>query len=248
MRWAVILLLFPFVGGAAHAQSIPFPFETDTEARQLAVTVTPDRRTMRGLPASLRTARAAMHAGEPVSDEDLARLAGAGDGLAAQNLARRLIADEDADPSDIAYYSALAVMTGRIWTLPDMIRAMRQLEPGQEPSDRVRTYIRALYPHAWEGNTLALDAVVEFNGEGRLFGALSDRTRSRILERSAADGEGRAELRMAVALMERGIESETERARVLELLALAEVSSHIGIRTTALNLTDRLDRNDAGGG
>ncbi|MEM9248563.1 MAG: hypothetical protein AAGB05_07680 [Pseudomonadota bacterium] len=235
-------------GSMATAQTVPFPFEPDREARQLSVTVTPDRRSMRGLSPSLRTARAAMHAGETIADQDLARLAEAGDGLAAQTLARRLVAQPEADPSDVAYYSALAVMTGRVWTLPQMVRAMRQLTPGQEPSDRVRAYIRALYPHAWEGNTLALDAVVAFNGEGRLFGALSDRTRERILERSARDGEGRAELRLAVARLEAGVETAQARAEVRALLERAEASTHLGIRTAAQNLIARLDRNDTGGG
>ncbi len=65
--------------------------------------------------------------------------------------------------------------TGRIWPLQDAITAMHQLDPATEPSDRIQMYIQTLYAHALAGNALALDAVVDLNGEGRLFGPMSMR-------------------------------------------------------------------------
>ena len=42
------------------------------------------------------------------------------------------------------------------------------------------------------GNVLALDALIVLNGEGRLFGPMSDRTRDRIVAQAEQAGDGRA--------------------------------------------------------
>ncbi|MFC6585187.1 hypothetical protein [Sulfitobacter aestuariivivens] len=169
------------------------------------------------------------------------QLALAGDGLAAQRYARQLISGRvAASPSDIAYFSAIAVGTGRVWTLGPMIEAMHKLDPAQEPRARVRKYIKVLYPYAWAGNALALDALVAFNGEGRLFGPLSDATRDRILSEAQTQGDGRIELGLAMAILESERSKTTPDSSALDqarsYLATAEASGHLAVRTTAQNL------------
>lgn len=236
----------------AQAQTIPLPFsdEGGVEARQVSVTVVPGRRSMKGLPADLVRARAQMHARQPVSDADLRRLAEYDDGLAAQLYVRRLIAQGRAvsDASDLAYFSAIAVGAGRVWTLPDMVAAMHHLDPRSELGARVRKYIQVLYPHAWAGNTLALQAVVDFNGKGKLFGALSDATRDKILAQSRENADGRVELRLALALLEKPTPSQTDRQEARKLLDRASKSTHLGVMTTAMNLLGLMDRKYASGG
>ncbi|WP_136441955.1 hypothetical protein [Pacificoceanicola onchidii] len=247
---AVLCFALCFAGSTTIAQTIPLPFSDSVEARQVSVVVTPDRRSMKGLPTHLVRARRAMHAKQDVSDADLRALAEKGDGLAAQRYVRRLVAQGKArsEASDVAYFSAVAVGAGRVWTLPDMIEAMHHLSAETEPRKRISTYIKVLYAHAWAGNTLALDAVVAFNGDDKLFGALSERTRDKILAQGKQNADGKVELRMAVEMLEQGSLSEQERARTRDLLAKAAASGHLGIMTTAENLMAQMDREAAADG
>jgi len=243
----LFLCLCVFCATPAVAQNMPLPFSSDIESARISVTVIPQRRNMKGLPPSLISAREQMHAHQPISDANLIKLSEAGYGLAAQIYVRRLISTGAAAhvPSDVAYYSAIAVATGRVWTLPDMIEAMKRLNPASEPQARLRKYIQVLYPYAWAGNALALDAVVEFNGEGKLFGALSDSTRDRILEQSQRNGDGRVVLRLAVALLEQPDLTRRQQNQAKALLRRAQTSSHLGIRTSAQNLMVLVDKTDA---
>ncbi|MCC1494903.1 hypothetical protein [Cognatishimia sp. F0-27] len=236
--------------GPVTAQTIPIPFDDAVDTRQISVVVDKGRTSMRGLPGSLRRARERMHARQEVDPKDLRRLAEYGDGLAAQRYVRGLTADgiQPGEASDVAYYAAVAVGTGRVWTLPEMIAAMEMLEPGREPGARIRKYIRVLYAHAWAGNTLALDAVVAFNGDDKLFGTLSDSTRQKILAQAEQNGDGRVELRLALALLERGTLSDAERATARAYLTLANRSSHYGVRITAHNLLALMDKTETEGG
>ena len=222
------------------AQQIPMPIPDTAETRQISVTVTPGVRSMRGLPTRLRITRGRMLDGEILPDAALRQLAERGDGLAAQRLVRRLQQTGTAPASDVAYFSAIAVGTGRVWTLPDMVDAMQRLDPQAEPRARVRKYISVLYPHAWAGNTLALDAVQRFNGAGRLFGPLSDATRDKILAQSRKNADGRAELRMALALLEEadaaGQISAAQDRQVRALLVQVAKSDSLAATTTAQNL------------
>lgn len=242
-----LLSLCMLCAGTASAQSIPLPFSSDIEASRISVIVTPPRRSMRGLSPSLVVARKQMHAHQPVSDANLKKLSEAGDGMAAQIYVRRLIASGAAEraPSDVAYYSAIAVETGRVWTLPDMIEAMKRLDPNTEPRTRLRKYIQVLYPYAWAGNSLALDGVVAFNGTGRLFGELSDSTRDRILEQSQRNGVRMVELRMAMVLLEQADLTRTQQNQARALLKRAQASSHLGVMTSAQNLMVLLEKNYA---
>lgn len=241
----IVMLAVPAV-----AQHVPLPFGTTPEARRTVVAATPDRKSMTGLSASQRAARADMQAGKPVTDAQLIALAERGDGLAAQHFAARLIARGQADShaSDLAYYSAIAVRRGRIAPLAQMIEAMRQLDPTTEPKARVNVIIGALYPQAWAGNPLAIEAVVAFNGEGRLFGALSDGTRDKLLAASRTQGDGRTDLQLALGLLQRGALDADQQVRVLEYLDRAAVSDHPGIQSTALNLKTLILNNKAAGG
>lgn len=228
------------------AQTIPVPLADSAEDRQVSVVITPGVRSMRQVPtARLRALRRQMHDGIALPPAALRELADLGDGLAAQRYARVLIGQDGARPSDIAYYAAIAVGTGRIWTLPDMIAAMRQLDPASEPEARVRKYISVLYGQAWGGNTLALDAVAEFNGEGRLFGALSDKTRTRMIEQAGQNADGRLELRMALALLEKGVSggmSPAETAEARRLLEQAARADSLAARATAENLLTLMEQ------
>jgi len=249
----VTLAAAPMAAQQAHVPIIPNVIAPDTEGTLISVTVEPGLTNSKRLRSSaLRKARTAMHNGDPVYAEDLRALALAGDGLAAQRYVRVLQAGKAAaNPSDLAYFSAVAVGTGRIWTIKTMIAAMHELDPETEPRDRIRKYIQVLYPHAWAGNRLALDAVVAFNGEGRLFGPLSDRTRDRILSQSEKNGDGRIELGMAVSLLERARAAETpdkdDLAQAYRLLQRVKSSDHLAVRTSALNLLRLMDRPETDG-
>ncbi len=212
----------------------------DLESRQISVTVTPGLTSTRKLPrASLRQARRDMLAKHVVSDENLRALADHGDGLAALNYVRLLVSRHHGQPehaSDIAFYGAIAVGSGRVWPLADMVDAMRLLNPKTEPPARIRKYIKVLYAHAWAGNSLALQAVVDFNGEGRLFGKMSERTRARILEQSQKNGGARAEFQLAVELMKKPTRTADETELARKYLVVAAKSGDLAIKTTSENL------------
>ncbi len=250
MRWAAVVVLGAMPGIVAaqdfKAPVIPILIGPSEDSDRVSVVVDKGLTSSKRLrTAELRAAREAMHNNETVSVAHLRALAGAGDGLAAQRYVRVLLADPAAKPSDIAYYSAVAVGTGRIWTLEPMIEAMHRLDPASEPRDRIRTYIRVLYPHAWAGNSAALDALVAFNGEGRLFGPLSDRTRNRILDEARKQGDGRIELGLAMGILEAtraGAETDPEALNEARgFLELAAASDHLAVSTTAENLLRMID-------
>ena len=217
----------------------------DPAAQQISVVVTPGRASNAGLPDALRLARQAMLDGADVAPADLHALADLNDGLAAQRYVRLLLADPTAAPSDIAYYGTVAVGTGRIWSLPAAIAAMRLLDPATEPVERIRAYVRVLYPHAWAGNVLALDAIIDLNGEGRLFGALSEETRLKILAQDAINGDGRGVMRMALALLSLPSRTPEQEALVDDYLSRAAAVDNLAVRVTAINLID-LRRNPVG--
>lgn len=238
----MMIITAPLAAQQAHVPIIPnLIAQADSDAR-ISVTVDRGLRSSKPLPtAALRIARTALHNGQAIHASDLRALAQAGDGLAAQRYVRLLQASRlHPDPSDLAYFSAIAVGTGRVWTLGTMIEAMHKLNPQFEPKERVNQYIKVLYPHAWAGNSLALQAVLSFNGEGRLFGPLSEATRDRILAEAREHGDGRLELGMAMGLLEqtraavRADRNDLIQAR--NLLELAQRSDHLAVATTAQNL------------
>ena len=196
---------------------------------------------------NLRALRERMHDGDGVSNDGLRALADLGDGLAAQRYVRRLLAQEGEarNNSDVAYYAAVAVGSGRVWTLPEMVAAMHRLNPETESTARIQKYMQVLYAHAWEGNTLALDAVQVFNGEGKLFGPLSNETRERMLNQAAKNGDGRVEIGLALRLMERfdreGGLNETDMAELNRLLTRAANASHLGVSVSARTMIEQLD-------
>lgn len=244
----------PLAAQEVYTPIIPSVIAHDLGDTRISVTVDTGLTSNKQLrSAALRNARAAMHGGGDVSPEHLRALAEAGDGLAAQRYVRLLQAsDIPPSPSDLAYFSAISVGAGRIWTLKTMIDAMHELDPKSEPRARINKYIRVLYPHAWAGNPLALEAVVAFNGEGRLFGSLSDRTRDRILAESRKHGDGRIELGMALSLLERTRAAESPVPEDLDLahslLKLAENSDHLAVKASAQNLLRLMDKGKTGGG
>lgn len=228
----------------AHQLNLPMP--PDPADQQISVVVTPGRARNAGLSDALRQARQTMLDGTEISPADLRALADLNDGLAAQKYVRLLLTDPTATPSDIAYYGTVAVATGRIWSLPAAIAAMRLLDPTTEPVERNRAYVRMLYPHAWAGNALALDAVIDLNGEGRLFGALSEETRLKILAQDAINGDGRGVMRMALSLLSQPSRTPEQEALVDDYLTrAAAVVDNLAISATATNLLD-LRRNPVG--
>jgi hypothetical protein len=241
------LLLMVGVGvlGAsmATAQTIPIPIYDDKEKRLVSVEV------IRGLERTtslddpeLRDARRRMNAGETISDEHLRGLAENRDGLAAIKYVERLVEKgvrENA--SDIAFFASTAVGTGRVWPLPEMIDAMRYIDPATEPEERIKRYIAVIYAHAWAGNSLALDAVIEFNGPGKLFGEMGNATRRRLEEQARLADNGRIELRLALKLLETESLTEREQDLVRGYLETVSKSEVLGMRAIALNLTGLLD-------
>ena len=220
-----------------YAQQLTLLMPPDPADRQISVVVTPGLASNYGLTDALKASRGAMLAGQDISPADLRALADRNDGLAALRYVRLLLADPTATPSDIAYYATVAVGTGRVWPLPDAVAAMRLLDPATEPADRIRAYVRMLYPHAWAGNALALDAVIDLNGAGRLFGPLSEETRLKILAQDAANGDGRAVMRMALALLSQPSRTLAEEALVDDyLIRAAAVVDNLAISVTATNI------------
>lgn len=210
------------------------------ESTRIAVTVFPGLASNAGLPDRLRAARQAMHRGEPLAPETLRELAERRDGLAAQRYVNWLRVN-GGSASDLATYAAIAAGTGRIALFDDFVAALYDLDPGTEPTDRTNLYMTVLYAHAWEGNLLALDAVVDLNGEDRLFGALSDRTRDRIFAADAAHAQGRASLRMALSLLSTDNRSPAQEALLADALAHAAASTHPGTGAIAASLIARRD-------
>jgi len=240
-----LALCLPLPAGAVeavHVPIIPILMSASSESATVSVVVDRGLRSSKRLRSSaLRAAREALHDGAQISVEDLRALAEARDGLAAQRYVRHLQKQVPAaTPSDIAYFAAIAVGTGRVWTLKPMIEAMRKLDPDTEPKARINAYIKTLYPHAWAGNSLALEALVLFNGEGRLFGPLSQKTRTRILAQAQKQGDGIIELRFAMSILEtQRAQSGTNAAQMTQarkFLQQAGLSNHLAVRTTAQNL------------
>ena len=242
LRMLAVVLCLALGAGAAQAQFIPVTIPDDPETRKISVVVRPGLARTRDLPGqTLRDARKAMIAKEPVSEEDLRKLAEYRDGLAAARYADLLVQRDSVGlASDIAHFYGVAVGTGRAYALPGMIAAMRHLDSTTEPAARMNHLISVLYPYAWAGNSLALDAVIEFNGEGRLFGKLSETTRLRILEQ-AKGGNGRVELRMALDILARDTKIAKELDRARGYLERAVQSPLLAVQTTARNLLTLVD-------
>jgi hypothetical protein len=237
---AVLLLclaLPPAVQAETATPSLQMPLATDLSRRQISVVVTPGLTSTKKLPTpELRQARKDMFAGVDLPPETLRALADKGDGLAAQKYVRLLVRMDSASPSDVAYYGTIAVRTGRVWSLPDVVTALYQLDPATEPDDRKAAYAEMLYPHAWAGNTLALDAVIALNGEGKLFGLMSEATRQKIIERGTADGDGRVALQLAMTEARKPVRTEAETEALMQYLDLAAQGSDLAVRATAQNL------------
>ena len=221
---------------AADTAMLLFP--APAAARRISVTVNKGLTRTASLPtAALRQARRDMLAGKVIPDADLRALADRRDGRAAQDYVRRLLKAGTGAPSDIAYYGSIAVASGRVWTLPDAVRAMHALDPATEPRARIAMHAAMLYPHAWAGNALALDALIALNGEGRLFGPMSEKTRARVLVASRKAGDGRVALQMAMVALRDPADPLAARLWLTE----AQVAGDLAIRTTAAALLARLD-------
>jgi hypothetical protein len=251
MRPFLLTGLLLALSAPAAAQSLldlgdrPFMTAPSFESTRISVTVFPSLASNRGLPDELRFARLAMQAGNVVPPTILRDLADRRDGLAAARYVDWLIVQSPPAPaSDVATYAAIAAGTGRDAYLDDFIDALYALDPATEPDDRKSLYLSVLYPHAWAGNLLALDAVIDLNGEDRLFGPMSDATRDRIL---ATDPGGRAALRLALGLLLKDNPTAADAARLDGYLALAADSDLLHIATMAANLMEQRNPGAAAG-
>jgi hypothetical protein len=232
--WVMAALV---AGGAALAEAPPvmhLPFPPDDAAAQISVEVTPGLRSNARVPTeALRTARKAMQDGQDISEADLRALADLGDGLAAQRLTRLMNAGTvSATDSDQAHYAGIAVGTGRVSMLPTMTEALLRLDPVTEPPERVAGYASVIYAYAWAGNPLAMDALIALNGDGRLFGALSDATRTRIEEAGDSAGDGRIFLTLALRELQPG----GDEGRASGYLTRAAQGSNMMVRLAAETL------------
>jgi hypothetical protein len=251
MRAPLAALLTLFFPAPASAQSLadlgdrPFMTPPPFETTQISVTVFPSLASNRGLPDDLRFARLALQAGNVVSPSILRDLADRRDGMAAARYVDWLLTEAPApSPSDVATYAAIAAGTGRGAYVDDFIDALYALDPATEPEERRSLYISVLYPHAWAGNLSALDAVIDLNGEDRLFGPLSEATRARILE---MDQSGRAAMRLALGLLLKDSPTEADAAQIDLYLALAAESDMLNISTMAANLIEMRNPGAASG-
>lgn len=235
---AVVLAFGLGFSGASAQDLITMQIPADPAHSQISVVVTKGLTRTAKLPTpALRAARLAMIDGKDISPEALKALADHFDGLAAQKYVRYLLASvPDATASDIAYYGSIAISTGRVWTLPQVVEALHRIEPTTEPPARIKAYIAMLYPHAWAGNSLALDAVIDLNGEGKLFGPMSAATQKRILAQAEKAGDGRAPLRLALVLLQKPDRTPAEMVQAKHYLTLAKASSNLEVQATATNL------------
>ena len=236
---AVMLLLA--VGALANValaqDAITMQIPPDPANAQISVTVTKGLVQSGKLTPALRAARLAMQDGQDISPADLRALAELWDGLAAQKYVRHLQAHEaGASPSDIAYFGTIAVSTGRVWSLRAVIEALHLLDPATEPKPRIKAYIAMLYPHAWAGNSLAMDAVIDLNGAGRLFGPMSVATQKRIMEQGNKAGDGRVPLRLALALLQKPGRSQADMETAKAFLTVARGARNLEVRVIASNL------------
>ena len=240
---AAFALALTLAASAAAQDAITLHIPPDPAHAQISVTVTKGLIKTSKLPtAALRAARLAMQDGKEISPDDLHALAEHWDGLAAQKYVRYLIAEvPGASPSDIAYFGAIAVSTGRIWTLPAVVEALGKLDPATEPKARIKAYIAMLYPHAWAGNSLALDAVIDLNGEGRLFGPMSNATQKRVLEMGNKVGDGRIPLRLALVLVQKPGRTAADLDMARHYLTLAKAATNLEVQATAANLLDLIE-------
>jgi hypothetical protein len=223
---------------AAAPPPLVLPIAAPRASRLIGVRVDPGLTRTRALPTEgLRAARKAMLAGETLADDSLRALAEQQDSLAAMHYVRRLAA-RGAPAPEIARFARIAVAAGRMAVLPDYVAALRALDPAATPRAEVAAHAAALYPQAWAGNTLALDAILDLNGAGRLFGPLSDKTRARIAAQAEAAGDGRTFLQMALAAMQ---DPAADRAQVRDYLTRAKGGSHPGVQAAAAALLARLD-------
>ncbi|WP_108884670.1 hypothetical protein [Pseudoprimorskyibacter insulae] len=226
---------------------MPLPIPYDRDTREISVVTDEGLKSMARLPQNLKDARQAMFNDQIVDADDLKALADRGDTLAALHFVDVLKARGiENNPSDTAYYAAIAVGGGRVWALPEMVQAMHMLDPKTEPKARVNKYISVLYPHAWAGNTLALEAVMSFNGEGRLFGPLSSATKAKIDEQLETQTAGRFDLQRAVDILRKPTLTEAELGTARTLLERAQNSDHLAVATTAANLLEQLAANHYG--
>jgi len=198
---ALALALALALAGPARAEGArPLPLPPgDPAAARIAVVVVPDRtRTHLLADAGLRQARRDMIEGAAVAEDDLRALADLGDGLAALRLVQRLATRPAPPQEEIAWYGTLAAQSGRVAGLAPAVAALRLLEPAAMAVPRREAARAMLEAHALAGNTLALDALIDLSGAGRLFGPLPAPLADRILQ----TGDGRAALRLALARMQ----------------------------------------------
>lgn len=222
---------------SVSGQAIVMNIAPDRARRDISVVLNEGLRSMRTLTPEQRAARKAMQDGQEISEAELRTLADLWDGVAALRLVRLLEEKGDAAlAADIAWYGAIAVSTGRVWPLETTIAALHKLNPAAVPEERMTVYRDMLYAHAWAGNSLALDAVIDLNGEGRLFGPMSEETKAKVLEMGDAIGDGRIALRMALALWQNADSLAADDTLLQDYLDRAIAGNNLVVRTTALNL------------
>ncbi|TNF21589.1 MAG: hypothetical protein EP318_06455 [Rhodobacteraceae bacterium] len=223
---------------ASAALAEPMALPSDSDARQISVVVDRGITHTNQLPWALRPLRKAMVGGAAMSLADLRKLADRGDSLAALKLVKAMRSGAMPESaSDMAFYAAVAAGAGRRGMLGEMIAALYRLTPGTEPAERLSQSIRVLYGHAWAGNTRAQDALVALNGEGRLFGPMSDATREKIL----TSGGARMVLSLAMTDLARKDLDEGGLMRVRGYLERAERNGDLAIRTMAQTLSAQVE-------
>jgi len=224
----------------AAAQGLWLDMPPDPARATISATTDAGLRSTRQLPtAALRAARRAMLAGQWVDEATLRALADRRDGTAAWNLVKRLRAQQ-APAAEIAHYAAITAGTGRVRGLAPMIAAMHRLTPDSVPPEDLRLLVNVLYAHAWAGNSLAMDGVIAFNGEGRLLGPMGAATRTRLLQQGVRM-DGRVELRLALDLLARDTPGAADLATARSYLTQAAGSKTLAVAATAQNVIALLD-------
>lgn len=244
---AIVLWLGLGMGqtGTGHAEAITMNIPSDKASRQISVVVTKDVTVSKKLPTpELTDARKRMLTGKDVTPDELRQLADLGDSLAAQNYTRYLVANfATSTASDIAYYGTRALEAGHIWSLPYVVDALPRIDPATEPEPRKKAYAAVIYPYAWAGNSLALDALIDLNGEGKLFGPMSKATQDHIVALGEKGGDGRVALRLALMLIQKTDRSKADIDMARHFLKLAQASDNFQVQVTATNLINLLASN-----
>lgn len=185
---------------------------------------------------SLKDIRKRLVKKKRVRFSELRRLADSGDSLAAYFIADRIMSmQKERLLTDAALYYSIAAMGGRDYAVRPWLSIMEN-QTVKHSDKRLEYFENALNEQALKGNIRAIRALAKFYAAGEPFG--HDPARAKQWQRRAIEtsGDGEAALGLAAAIASKPSLSTDEHDEALSLIAMAERSEDLGVRTAAYNL------------